>query len=172
MADEERVYVIPLRRIFLGFPKYKRANKALRGVREYLEKHLKSDKIRIGKGLNEEIWKHGIKEPPHHVKVIAKKDKDGVITAELFGYVDRKAKRLEEKQKALASKKPKEESNKKDKPKEDDAKLTKAKGTLESASEKGSTSTKKGAINTDVNNKEVSKPKRSPKKEAPPTKKD
>ncbi len=171
MADEEKIYVIPLRRIFLGFPKYKRANKALRGVREYLEKHLKSDKIRIGKGLNEEIWKHGIKEPPHHVKVIAKKDKDGVITAELFGYVDRKAKRLEEKQKALASKKPKEESNKKDKPKEDDAKLTKAKEALESASEKGSTSTKKDTVNTDVNNKEVSKPKRSPKKRAP-TKKD
>jgi len=171
MADEEKIYVIPLRRIFLGFPKYKRANKALRGVREYLEKHLKSDKIRIGKGLNEEIWKHGIKEPPHHVKVIAKKDKDGVINAELFGYVDRKAKRLEEKQKALASKKPKEESNKKDKPKEDDTKLTKAKEALESASEKGSTSTKKDTVNTDVNNKELSKPKRSPKKRAP-TKKD
>lgn len=115
MAEEERIYVIPLRRIFLGFPKYKRANKALRGVREYLEKHLKSDNIKIGKGLNEEIWKHGIKDPPHHVKVVAKKDKEGLVTAELFGYVDRKAKRAEEKlKKKVAKLKPTKNEDKKD----------------------------------------------------------
>jgi large subunit ribosomal protein L31e len=118
MAEEEKIYVIPLRRIFLGFPRYKRANKALRGVREYLEKHLKSDNIRIGKGLNEEIWKHGIKDPPHHVKVVARKDKEGLITAELFGYVDRKAKRAEEKLKNKEAKlkptKKEDKENKKD----------------------------------------------------------
>ena len=35
--------------------------------------------------LNNHLWKHGIKNPPHHVKVIAIKDKEGVVHAELFG---------------------------------------------------------------------------------------
>ncbi|HOI19319.1 MAG TPA: 50S ribosomal protein L31e [Candidatus Woesearchaeota archaeon] len=126
MADEEKIYVIPLRRIFSGFPKYKRANKALRGVREYLEKHLKTDKIRIGKGLNDEIWKHGIKEPPHHVKVSAKKDKDGIVSAELFGYVDRKAKREEDKLKSKEAK-TKLKSQKKEVAKDDSEEMTKSK---------------------------------------------
>ena len=88
MAEEiilERTYNVPLRKEFLKVPKYKRAKKAVTALKQFLVKHMKSDDVKIGRYLNDEIWKHGIKNPPHHVKLNAVKDKDGLVTAELVG---------------------------------------------------------------------------------------
>ena len=38
---------------------------------------MKSSDIRLDKAVNEEMWKHGGKNPPHHIKVFAVKDKEG-----------------------------------------------------------------------------------------------
>jgi len=81
----ERVYTIPLRREFLKVAKYRRSKKAATAARMFLERHMKSEQVKLGKFLNLEIWKHGIKNPPHHVKVNAVKTEDGVVRAELFG---------------------------------------------------------------------------------------
>jgi len=86
VADLERVYNVPLRKEWLKKPKYLRAKKAARALREFLIKHMKSEDIRLGKHLNEELWKHGMKNPPHHVKVTAIKDDKGVVRAELVGF--------------------------------------------------------------------------------------
>ena len=88
MAEEKtlkRTYNVPLRKEFLKVPKYKRAKKAVKALKQFLIKHMKSDNVKIGKYLNDEIWKHGIKNPPHHVKLNAIKDKEGLVTAELVG---------------------------------------------------------------------------------------
>ena len=86
MAEKkiERTYNIPLRTEFLKVPKYKRTNKAVRAVRNFLIKHMKCEKIVLGQFINKELWKHGIKNPPHHLKVNVVK-KDGKVYAELFG---------------------------------------------------------------------------------------
>jgi len=81
----ERSYNVPLRREWLKSPKWKRSKKASKALKEFLVKHMKSDNVKVGKYLNEYLWKHGIKNPPHHVKLIAKKDSNGVVTAELEG---------------------------------------------------------------------------------------
>ena len=81
----ERVYTIPLRREWLKVPKYKRAAKAVRGLREFLMKHMKAVDVKIGKYLNEAIWSRGMKNPLHKVKVEAKKDEKGVVFAEIVG---------------------------------------------------------------------------------------
>ena len=86
MAEIKRTYNIPLRKDFHKKPAYKRAKVAIRVIKEFLQKHMKSDEIKLGKFLNEEIWKCGIKAPPHHIKVDVIKDKDGLVTAELFGH--------------------------------------------------------------------------------------
>jgi len=86
VADIERVYNVPLRKEWLKKPKYVRAKKAARALREFLIKHMKSDDVKIGKHLNEMLWKHGIKNPPHHVKLTAIKDDKGVVRAELVGF--------------------------------------------------------------------------------------
>jgi large subunit ribosomal protein L31e len=83
----ERVYNVPLRAEFLKVPRYRRAKKAANGLRSFLAKHMKvsEDNVKIGKYANLEIWKHGIKNPPHHIKVNVKKDDEGIVRAELVG---------------------------------------------------------------------------------------
>jgi large subunit ribosomal protein L31e len=98
----ERTYNVPLRRRWMHVPKYKRAKKAVTTLKVFLEKHMKSDNIKLGKYLNDHIWKHGIKNPPHHVKIIAKKDDKGLVTAELEGAPVEEKK--ETKKKGLAGK--------------------------------------------------------------------
>ena len=81
----ERTYNVPLRKEFQKVPRHKKTNKAVKAMKQFLSKHMKSDNVRLGASVNQELWKHGIKNPPHHVKVSVKKDAEGVVTAELFG---------------------------------------------------------------------------------------
>lgn len=84
-AALERTYTIPLRREYLKVPNWKRTEKAVIAVREFMIRHMKSREVKIGKALNEELWKHGIKNPPHHIKVNAVKDEKGIVKVDLFG---------------------------------------------------------------------------------------
>lgn len=86
-VELERTYVVPLRRGYLKVPKYKRAKKAVKTLKEFLAKHMKVEnrdinKVKIDIYLNNEIWFRGIKKPLHKVKVHAKKI-DGIVYAEL-----------------------------------------------------------------------------------------
>ncbi|MBD3318418.1 hypothetical protein GF342_00755 [Candidatus Woesearchaeota archaeon] len=81
----ERTYIIPLRKEWRKTVKCRRAKKTIRAIREFLQKHMKTDDVRIGKHLNEEVWKHGIKNPPSKVRVNARKEKEGHVICELFG---------------------------------------------------------------------------------------
>lgn len=81
----ERTYNVPLRKEYMKAPRWNRTKKAVTALRQFLAKHMKAEEVKLSKELNEELWKHGIKNPPHHVKVKAVKDKEGVVTAELFG---------------------------------------------------------------------------------------
>ncbi len=115
MAEKlERTYTIPLRREYLKAPKYRRTEKASRALRNFLVKHMKSDNVKIGKFLNEFLWMHGMKNPPHHVKVNVAKI-DGVVYAELFGKPLKTAK--EEKKKEEKKTKEKKEETAEEKPK-------------------------------------------------------
>jgi len=80
---EERVYVIPLRKRWLKVVKYQRGKKAVKAVREFIIKHMKSNNIKIGKYLNEKLWERGIRKPPHKVKVKTWKE-DDVVKVELI----------------------------------------------------------------------------------------
>ena len=81
----ERTYNVPLRKEYMKVPRWKKTKKASIALRQFLVKHMKSEDVKIGHELNNELWKHGIKNPPHHVKVTVSKDEEGVVKAELFG---------------------------------------------------------------------------------------
>src|SRR3989338_8037369 len=109
----ERVYNVPLRREFLKVQKWRRTEKAVKALKQFVSKHMKSDNVILGGYVNKELWKHGIKNPPHHVKISAKKDDKGKVMVEL-AELPAKAKRELEKQ---------EKSNKgKEKAKKEEAK--------------------------------------------------
>jgi large subunit ribosomal protein L31e len=70
----EREYIIPLREKCRVVPRYKKANKAIKTIKEFLVRHMKIrdrdlKKIKIDKYLNEAVWFRGIKRPPEKTKV-------------------------------------------------------------------------------------------------------
>jgi large subunit ribosomal protein L31e len=83
MAEEnkatEQIYTIPLREV-KDYPVWKRSNKAIKVIREYLSKHMKvdEDKIKISNALNESVWARGIEKPPLKVRVKAVRSDEGV----------------------------------------------------------------------------------------------
>ena len=92
----ERTYNVPLRKGTRRAPNWKRTKKAVSVLREFLAKHMKSDNVKLSKELNEKLWEHGIKNPPHHVKVNATKDDKGVVKVELFGQQEKSKKPAKE----------------------------------------------------------------------------
>lgn len=73
MAELKREYVVPLRRKTRTAPKWRRSKKAMSVLKEFIEKHMKTDNVVVCKELNEKIWENGIKNPPGKVSVIALK---------------------------------------------------------------------------------------------------
>jgi large subunit ribosomal protein L31e len=121
MADE-KIFIVPLRKGTQKAPKYKRSKKAINTLREYLVKHMKTEEIRIGKSINLKIWEHGIKNPPHKLKITVATDDKGVVTAELFGIKDEQ-RTLSKDDKEKASKKEDKKDEKKTETKEESKKI-------------------------------------------------
>ena len=113
----EREYTIPLRRQVDKVPRYKKANKAIRTIKEFLVKHMNIrdgdlKKVKIDKFLNEEVWFKGIRKPPQKIKVKVVKEGD-IVRVELFDYKDklkfkkaREDKRESKAEEAVKTKKP------------------------------------------------------------------
>jgi len=115
----ERTYVIPLRKEYLKVPRWQRTKKAVKAVKQFLQRHMKTEQVKLGKHLNEELWKHGLKNPPHHIKVTVLKDEEGLVRAELFGH------KIETKKEEKRPEAPKEEEKAKtEKPLKKEAKAS------------------------------------------------
>lgn len=86
MAEKEgeRVYTIPFRKAYTKSMRI-RSRYAMYIVRNFLKTHMKTDKVLIGKNLNEAVWERGMKKPPRRVKVSAVKE-GNVVKVELFGH--------------------------------------------------------------------------------------
>ena len=108
----ERTYNVPLRREFQKVANWRRTEKAVKALKEFIAKHMKSNNVLLGKYANQFLWKDGIKNPPHHVKVIAKKDDKGTVTVEL-AELSARSKRELEKEKGLKKNKEDKEAEKK-----------------------------------------------------------
>jgi len=79
---EERFYRVPLRPAWT-FPVKKRAPKAMRVLRGFVQKHMKVEDLVIGTDVSERVWSRGIEKPPRSVRVRVVKDKEGVVTVYL-----------------------------------------------------------------------------------------
>lgn len=76
-SGEERFYTIPLRRAWVTpFPE--RTPKAVRILKNFLKRHLKTDNFKIDESLNKLIWKRGIEKPPRKIKVKVVEKEEGV----------------------------------------------------------------------------------------------
>lgn len=120
----EREYTIPLRAQVMKVPRYKRAKKAIRTIREFLVKHMQIrdrdlEKIKLDKYLNQMIWSRGIKTPPHKIKVKAIKEGE-IVRVEAY---ELSQKLKFKKQKEEKREKKGEEAGKKKKAEKEDAEV-------------------------------------------------
>ena len=131
MAEKlERIYTIPLRREFQKVPRWRRSKRAVSAVRKFIEKHMKSENVKIEKQLSEKLWERGAKNPIPRVKVITNKE-DDEVRVQLFGLKFSEKKVDKDKKKAKKEKK-KEEKEEKDISKQKQKGEEKVKPTLKS----------------------------------------
>ena len=121
----EREYIVPLRKGWLKVPKYKRANKAVKTLKEFIARHMKVydrdlRKVKVDELVNNEIRFRGMYKPLAKIKIKAKKYDDGIVRVELVNLpVHVKFAKLREEKKLLAlEKKSKVEEKKVEKPEE------------------------------------------------------
>jgi len=99
MAEEtEKIMTVPLRKTKTA-PRIKRANRAIKEIREFVAQHMKAvegmsdeekekllppeDKVWIDPKVNEVIWARSIEKPPAFIRVKAIKFEDGQIEVSL-----------------------------------------------------------------------------------------
>lgn len=74
----ERIYVIPLRDAYEA-SRTRRAKKAISLIKKFAQRHMKGEEVRISNGVNELVWSHGAEKPPRRIRVLIRKDSDGII---------------------------------------------------------------------------------------------
>ncbi|MBS3064088.1 MAG: 50S ribosomal protein L31e [DPANN group archaeon] len=99
----ERTYTIQLRKGFLKVPKWRRAKRAMNDIRAYLEKHTKSNEIKLDHWINEKVWQHGGRNPPSKIMLKVSFDKKTANAA--LTEVSARAKRATEETKKMEEKK-------------------------------------------------------------------
>jgi len=79
---KEMMYTVPLKYAWCG-PHNDRTRKAVTILKKFLIKHMKSENVHLTEELNEELWKHGMKNPPRRIKIRAVLLSTGEIWATL-----------------------------------------------------------------------------------------
>ncbi len=84
MEELERVMTIPLRKV-MDVPRTKRAPIAIKHVRKFVAKHMKTplEMVWLDNHINEAIWARGIQKPPNKIRVKAIKFEDGLVEVTL-----------------------------------------------------------------------------------------
>ncbi|MCU0799475.1 MAG: 50S ribosomal protein L31e [Candidatus Thermoplasmatota archaeon] len=77
---EERIMIVPLRKLLLSTPRTRKAHRANRVIKSHVAHHMKAklDDIWLDTHINEAVWKRGIENPPARlrIKVVRFKDQD------------------------------------------------------------------------------------------------
>lgn len=79
---KEQIYIIPLRAV-QHTPRWERGKRAMKAIRDFLARHMKSEDIKLDQNINEAVWERGSHKPPSRIRVRAMKFEDGQVQAEL-----------------------------------------------------------------------------------------
>ena len=78
-----RVYTINLGKAWIT-PEHKRTDRVVNMIREFAERHMKSNEIKLDQDLNRQLWSRGKTNPPRKVRVKMVKEEDGTVTVSLY----------------------------------------------------------------------------------------
>ena len=76
---DERIYTVPLRKAYWTGSRLKRANRSVRILKEFVERHMKPEELLIQPEVNDIIWSRGIQKPPRRVRIRATKNADNLV---------------------------------------------------------------------------------------------
>ncbi|MHA2043006.1 MAG: 50S ribosomal protein L31e [Candidatus Thorarchaeota archaeon] len=76
---DERIYTVPLRKAYWTGSRLRRSNRAVRILREFVERHMKPEEVVIQPEVNERIWDRGIQKPPRRIRIRATKNSDNLV---------------------------------------------------------------------------------------------
>jgi len=76
---DERIYTVPLRKAYWSGSRLKRANRSVRILKEFVERHMKPEELLIQPEVNHEIWARGIQKPPRRLRIRATKNADNLV---------------------------------------------------------------------------------------------
>ena len=78
-----RVYTSNLGKAWIT-PEHKRTDRVVNMIREFAEKHMKSNEIKLDQDLNRQLWSRGKTNPPRKVRVKMVKEEGGTVTVSLY----------------------------------------------------------------------------------------
>ena len=157
----EREYIVPLRKGWLKVPKYKRGNKAIKTLKEFIAKHMKVydrdlRKIKVDELVNNQIRFRGMYKPLAKIKIKAKKYDNGIVRVELVNVpIHVRFAKLREVRKLAELEKKKKVEEKKEKKTEEVKPQPEDKEKTEEAKEKREASKEEGLAKSKQQAKEI-----------------
>ncbi len=82
-SPDERIYTVNFRKAWIT-PEYKRTNRVVSMLREFAEKHMKTDDIKIDQYLNKYLWQRGKRNPPRKVRIRMARDETETVVVSLY----------------------------------------------------------------------------------------
>ena len=89
MSEENtaRIYTVNLAKAW-DTPKYRRTDRVINIIKEFTQRHIQTDKVKIDQDLNRHIWSRGKKNPPRKIRLrMVKEDDDTVVVS---SYIEEK----------------------------------------------------------------------------------
>jgi large subunit ribosomal protein L31e len=90
MSEENtaRIYTVNLSKAW-DTPKYRRTDRVINIIKEFTQRHMQTDKVKIDQDLNRHIWSRGKKNPPRKIRLrMVKEDDDTVVVS---SYIEEKS---------------------------------------------------------------------------------
>jgi large subunit ribosomal protein L31e len=82
-ATGERIYTVNFRKAWIT-PQYRRTDRVINILREFAERHMKTDDIKIDQYLNRYLWQRGKRNPPRRVRLRMTKDETDTVVVSLY----------------------------------------------------------------------------------------
>lgn len=76
---DERIYTVPLRMAYWTGSRPHRANRTVRILKQFIERHMKPEELLIQPEVNDKIWARGIQKPPRRLRIRATKNADNLV---------------------------------------------------------------------------------------------
>src|ERR1051325_6662732 len=89
MSEENtaRIYTVNLSKAW-DTPKYRRTDRVINIIKEFTERHMQTDKVKIEQDLNRHIWSRGKKNPPRKIRLRMVKEEDDTVV--VSSYIEEK----------------------------------------------------------------------------------